>query len=275
MVARPVVAPSSLLPRRAAAFTLVELLVVIGVIALLISVLLPALNRAREAAQATKCAANMRAIGQAVHMYASGNKDFLPMSEGLFKPWGRWYTQLVGTKSLNAGFITPQPGNPTYNILDQSSSVFICPSDRAVQQLTLNRIDQNGNGTSYLPNAMVLASFSLGHTVPFKMSRHKNASTRLVFTEKPAVNSVQIVVGENAKYRVSAGPGIFQAYDLTYSVAARHGSKSNLQANVLFLDGHVERMKYRDILAPADRLIAGETNIDIIDPGKLWGVVPE
>ena len=59
-------------------FTLVELLVVIGIIALLVSILLPALNRARQAANAIDCAARMRSIGQAVHMYAAAFRGTLP-----------------------------------------------------------------------------------------------------------------------------------------------------------------------------------------------------
>jgi len=70
-------------PRRhATGFTLVELLVVIGIIAMLITILLPALNAAREKAKKVQCANNIRTFGQAVMMYANQNKGRVPMHRG-------------------------------------------------------------------------------------------------------------------------------------------------------------------------------------------------
>ncbi|MFI5382165.1 MAG: type II secretion system protein [Tepidisphaerales bacterium] len=61
-----------------AGFTLVELLVVIGIIALLIAILLPVLNRARESARRTVCLANIRSLTQAALLYAGDNHNYLP-----------------------------------------------------------------------------------------------------------------------------------------------------------------------------------------------------
>jgi len=91
------------LRRRARGFTLVELLVVIGIIALLVGILLPALNKARQQSIAVQCASNLRQIGLLLQMYANDNNGYYPNSS--WENGDELFTQgQIGTGPTQLGY---------------------------------------------------------------------------------------------------------------------------------------------------------------------------
>jgi prepilin-type N-terminal cleavage/methylation domain-containing protein len=128
--------PNSPRRRRRTAFTLVELLVVIGIIALLISILLPVLSKARESANRTKCLSNIRQIAMGFFSYCNDNKGAFPYMAGggtqLYEDWIWWTTAAVPNNLGGGGTFfdqLPNHGIAGYLNLQKDPKVMYCPSD--------------------------------------------------------------------------------------------------------------------------------------------------
>ena len=122
--------------RRRSAFTLVELLVVIGIIALLISILMPALNQAREQSNRTVCLSNLRELAMAMTMYTGDNQGKLPILWPGSDDWTATNDVLI---ALNEIYV-------------KSPATFHCPSDTdpVQQQITSGDFIPNDSArTSY------------------------------------------------------------------------------------------------------------------------------
>ena len=106
---------------KCAAFTLVELLVVVGIIAVLVSMLLPALNKAKEAASQVQCQSNLKQIGLAIISYAQNNRGYPPPAEDAVG-----YSTGTGIGNI---LVKQKYIQSTYDQQVGRTGIFFCPND--------------------------------------------------------------------------------------------------------------------------------------------------
>ncbi len=198
------------------AFTLVELLVVIGIIAILIAMLLPALNRARRQAKAVACQSNLRQFGQSFEMYVQEYRGYLPTYRDSSLPGKPYWYDMLSERIL------PMGTRWTLN------RVWVCPE--AVTEPHDHDITWSGYAT-YAMNA------ELGY---LRVSTVRTASEAFLMADSQLQARISI---SNYATDMSFRHGQQNAFS----------ADANGRGNVLYMDGHVGSLVYGQIPQYADR----------------------
>jgi prepilin-type N-terminal cleavage/methylation domain-containing protein len=156
---------------RRRAFTLVELLVVIGIIAILIGILLPTLAKARESAKKTACLSNLRELGNAFRLYAAQNKDVMPIGcvGVVTSPSGseKQFSYVVNWNPVSGG-TAPVPKTLQFGCLalaglSKSPRTYYCPSEES-DPIFMFDTPQNIWPYDKIPPHPALTNKGYGHT---------------------------------------------------------------------------------------------------------------
>jgi prepilin-type N-terminal cleavage/methylation domain-containing protein/prepilin-type processing-associated H-X9-DG protein len=233
-------------------FTLVELLIVIGIIALLVAILLPVLGKAREQAWLVKCSSNERQILMAVFMYADSNRGVLPLPEGRTDQLGMIWMIRNGQYDYQNGALWPFVGTRDPAVRER---LFTCPAD-SEPRIWIDQFAHGPRNFSYNFNYELYVDpnhqYPNNYGVGVHLSRVKGSEHKILVVEEKAPFDVAAVDGE-AFMASNPAQWLPPASDQPGSEGSSpFSNRHNHYANMGMADGHVELLGPNDLLGGTD-----------------------
>jgi prepilin-type N-terminal cleavage/methylation domain-containing protein len=253
------------------AFTLVELLVVIGIIALLISILLPALGRAREQANRIKCLSNIRQLATALVMYTTQNKNAMPVQTGIGAAYGSGVEDFMNPTMYGSTTINNQTvlGTLFGYYLASNKALMICPdSSPAISGVNIDAPAPYSptwvSACSYIVNNAACTQWNNGVYTGRKITRMRNSSQVVIFQEgffiygasyaRPNADTTTSLQYNGWTNPFPHGAGTMPINEYT---ACHPMGGGKYGGNLAFIDGHGEYRRLNDIHASDFGLTGG------------------
>jgi len=227
--------------RKRRGLTLIEVLVVIGIIGILAAMLLPAISRAKNSAQVTGCLNNLRQLQIAWTMYADDHQGRLVPNDYVIGPphksrfsWSQGRMDFNPSNSVNTNYMSfLDPTLSAFAPYIPSTKIYRCPSDDSAVKINGQLVNR-------------VRSYGMNWALASEVTRYFKVAHKYSDIVSPPPAQTFVFIDQHPDYMSDQHFHMFLDKGLSSSFADIPASRHNGSGTLTFADGHVERRKWED-----------------------------